>query len=144
VAVSQESLRYVRPSELTFWLPPELDDKRAKIQTVVENIEKDYDELEALYNWNAMDFGVKKRVTSALRRILPQGMANAIIWTANHRTIRHVITMRTDESAEIEIRLVFDRVAQLMKKKYPLIYQDFERTELEDKTGYWHPKYVKV
>ncbi len=144
VAVSQESLRYVRPSEVAFWLPHELEGKRAKIQAVVENIEKDYDELEGLYDWKAMDFSVKKRVTSALRRILPQGMANAIIWTANHRTIRHVITMRTDESAEIEIRLVFDKVAQLMKKKYPLIYQDFERRELEDKTGSWHPKYVKV
>lgn len=144
VAVSQESLRYVRPSELTFWLPPELEEKRSKIQAVVENIEKDYDELEGLYDWNAMDFNVKKRVTSALRRILPQGMANAIIWTANHRTIRHVIAMRTDESAEIEIRLVFDKVAQLMKKKYPLIYQDFQRKELEDKTGSWHPKYPKV
>lgn len=144
VAVSQESLRYVRPSELALWLPPELEEKRARIKAVVENIERDYDELEGLYDWNAMDFSVKKRVTSALRRILPQGMANAIIWTANHRTIRHVITMRTDESAEIEIRLVFDKVAQLMKKKYPLIYQDFGRRELEDKTGSWHPKYLKV
>ncbi len=144
VAVSQESLRYVRPTELALWLPPELQDKRSKIQTVVENIEKDYDELEALYDWKAMDFSVKKRVTSALRRILPQGIANAIIWTANHRTIRHVITMRTDESAEIEIRIVFDKVAQLMKKKYPLIYQDFERTDLKDGTGTWRPKYVKV
>lgn len=144
VAVSQESLRYVRPSELAVWLPPELQDKRAKIQAVVENIEKDYDELEGLYDWNSMDFNVKKRITSALRRILPQGMTNAIIWTANHRTIRHVITMRTEESAEVEIRLVFDKVAEIMKKKYPLIYQDFERSELKDKTGSWHPKYVKV
>jgi thymidylate synthase (FAD) len=144
VAISQESSRYVRPSELAFWLPPDLEEKRAKIHAVVESIEKHYDELEGLYDWNAMDFSVKKQVTSALRRILPQGMANAIIWTANHRTIRHVITMRTDESAEVEIRLVFDKVAQLMKKKYPLIYQDFERKELQDKTGSWHPKYVKV
>ena len=144
VAVSQESLRYVRPSEIALWLPPELEEKRARIKAVVENIEKDYDELEGLYDWKAMDFSVKKRVTSALRRTLPQGMANAMIWTANHRTIRHVITMRTDEAAEVEIRLVFDKVAQLMMMKYPLIYQDFERRELEDKTGSWHPKYVKV
>ncbi len=144
VAISQESLRYVRPSELTLWLPPELEDKREKVQAVVENIEKGYDELEGLYDWSSMDFGVKKRVTSALRRILPQGMANAIIWTANHRTIRHVITMRTEESAEIEIRLVFSKVAEIMKKKYPLIYHDFERTELKDGTESWHPKYIKV
>ncbi len=144
VAVSQESLRYVRPFEIAVWLPPELKDKQGKIQTVVENIEKDYGELENLYDWNSMDFGAKKRVTSALRRVLPQGMANAIIWTANHRTIRHVVTMRTDESAEVEIRLVFDKVARIVKKKYPLIYQDFERIELKDGTGCWHPKYVKV
>ena len=87
---------------------------------------------------------MKKRITSALRRILPDGMATSIIWTANHRTIRHVITMRTAEGAEVEIRYVFDKVARIMKEKFPLIYADFEYTELDDKTRSWRPKYNKV
>jgi len=144
VAISQESLRYVRPKELYLWIPPELKGQQSRVKSVVENIESDYHDLEKLYNWSEMDFGLKKRITSALRRIMPDGMATSIIWTANHRTIRHVLTMRTAEAAEVEIRYVFDKVARLMKERFPMIYEDFEYVELADKTRSWHPRYVKV
>src|SRR6267143_3717455 len=141
---SQESLRYVRPTSLKFWLPPDLEGKSKEIKSIVEDIEKDYRRLESSFEWEKINFDVKKRITSALRRILPDGMSTSIIWTANHRTIRHVITMRTAESAEVEIRLVFDKVARIMKEKFPLIYRDFEYVELDDKTRSWRPKYVKA
>ena len=144
VAISQESLRYVRPTQLRFWLPPELQDKKKEVRAIVEQMEENYKGLEKTYGWDKLNFDVKKKITSALRRLMPDGMATSIVWTANHRTIRHVITMRTAESAEIEIRFVFDIVARLMKEKFPLIYQDFEFTELEDKTRCWRPKYVKA
>ena len=144
VAISQESLRYVRPTNLRFWLPPELQDKKKEVKLVVEQMEENYRGLEKSYGWDKMNFDAKKKITSALRRLMPDGMATSIIWTANHRTIRHVITMRTAEAAEVEIRFVFDKVARMMKEKFPLIYQDLEYTELEDKTRSWHPKYVKA
>lgn len=144
VAISQESLRYVRPTDMGIWIPPDLKERKQKIMSVVERIEADYRTLENSYGWEGLEFSAKKKITSALRRILPQGMATNIIWTANHRTIRHVITMRTSEAAEIEIRLVFDKVAQIMKERFPLIYEDFEPVELEDGTRKWVPKYMKV
>jgi len=144
VAISQESLRYVRPTQLRFWLPPELQDKKKEVKAILEQMEENYKGLEKTYGWDKLNFDVKKKITSALRRLMPDGMATSIVWTANHRTIRHVITMRTAESAEIEIRFVFDRVARMMKEKFPLIYQDFEFTELEDKTRCWRPRYVKA
>jgi thymidylate synthase (FAD) len=144
VAISQESLRYVRPTSLKMWLPPDLQSKSREIKSIVESIESDYHKLESSFDWDKTDFDVKKRITSALRRILPEGMATSVIWTANHRTIRHVITMRTAESAEVEIRFVFDKVARVMKERFPLIYADFEYSELPDKTRSWHPTFVKV
>lgn len=144
IAISQESLRYVRPTSLGFWLPPELRERKNEIKIIVEKLEESYKDLERTYDWNAMNFETKKRVTSALRRVAPDGMATSIIWTANHRTIRHVIAMRTAESAEVEIRYVFDKVALLMKKRFPLIYQDFKSTALPDRTRVWHPKFSKV
>lgn len=144
VAISQESLRYVRPSHIRFWLPPELQDKKKEVKSIVEQMEQNYHDLESSYEWDKMNFDLKKRITSALRRLMPDGMATSIVWSANHRTIRHVITMRTAESAEVEIRFVFDKVARIMKERFPLIYQDFESTELEDKTRSWRPKYNKV
>lgn len=142
-AISQESLRYVRPKYLKLWIPPEME-KDKDFVDMVETIEKGYKNLEQKYDWDKMEFSLKKVLTSALRRILPEGMATNVVWTANHRTIRHVITMRTSPYAEIEIRKVFDDVAKQMKVRYPLLYQDFERTELADGTGSWTPKYVKV
>ena len=144
VAISQESLRYVRPTELKFWLPPELRDRENKVKPMIENMEKEYHTLEQSFDWDKMNFDVKKRATSALRRIIPDGITTSLVWTANHRTLRHVITMRTSEAAEVEIRYVFDKVARILKDKFPLIYQDFEYTELDDKTRSWRPKYLKV
>jgi thymidylate synthase (FAD) len=62
------------------------------------------------------------------------------VWTANVRTLRHVIEMRTDPGAEEELRLVFDLIAQRMKDEAPNLFADFER--LED--GTWKPRYRKV
>ncbi len=140
IAISQESLRYVRPRDIKFWIPDELaDDQRKAMQAAVEQVEAAYRKLEATIPWDKMAMDPKKRTTSALRRILPDGIGTNVIWTANHRTLRWVIEMRTDPAAEVEIRMVFDQVAQICKRDYPYIYQDFVRTELPDGTGSWKP-----
>lgn len=140
IAVSQESLRYVRPRDLKFWIPDELSpDQSSAIQHAVEQMEIEYRRLEKSIPWDAMDMDSKKRLTSAIRRILPDGLATNVIWSANHRTLRWVIEMRTDPSAEVEIRMVFDQIAQICKRDFPNIYQDFTRKELPDGTGSWKP-----
>jgi len=140
VAISQESLRYVRPKELGLWLPEVLSPgQRATMEGFVNQAEKVYKVLEESVDWADVSFDQKKVMTSAFRRILPDGMATNVIWSANLRTLRHVIEMRTDPAAEIEIRIVFDQVAQICKRDYPLVFQDFERKELPDGTGQWKP-----
>ncbi|TLZ51626.1 MAG: FAD-dependent thymidylate synthase [Methanobacteriota archaeon] len=141
VAISQESLRYVRLKEIKMWLPEELSDaqKEAMIQAAKDS-EAAYLKLSESIAWDAMSMDAKKRMTSALRRILPDGLATNMIWSANHRTLRWVIEMRTDPAAEVEIRTVFDRVAEICKEKWPTLYQDFERTSLPDGTGSWKAK----
>src|SRR6058998_2123423 len=139
-AVSQESLRYVRPPEIKFWIPEELhEDQRKAVEKAVEGAERAYRDLEGHIPWSKMTMDSKKRLTSAIRRILPDGLATNVIWTANHRTLRWVIEMRTDPSAEVEIRMVFDQIAEICKRDYPNIYQDFVRKELPDGTGSWKP-----
>jgi thymidylate synthase (FAD) len=144
VAISQESLRYVRPQEIALWVPPDLQNVSREFEEAVHEITKDYHELESKFDWDKMPFEEKKRVTSALRRILPDGIATNMIWTANHRTLRWVIEMRTHPSAEVEIRKVYDQVAEICIHDYPLIYPDFTKTELPDGTFQYTPKYSKV
>lgn len=143
-AMSQESLRYVRPRDISLWIPPDLEAAAQKFSETVEQIEKHYRELESQFDWDKMSFEQKKRVTSALRRILPDGIATNLIWTANHRTIRWVIEMRTDPSAEVEIRKVFGKVAEICVKDYPLLYADFSTKKLTDGTTQYIPKFSKV
>ena len=143
-AISQESLRYVRPREIDLWVPPDVEIASQEFEGVVDEIARRYRSLEEKFDWEKMTFEQKKRVTSALRRILPDGIATNLIWTANHRTLRWVIEMRTDPGAEIEIRKVFGKVAEICIKDYPLLYADFTRKELPDGTYQYLPKFSKV
>ena len=76
----------------------------------------------------------------AQSRIAPIGLSTDIIWTANARTLRHVIEMRTAPGAEEELRLIFDQVAQIMQREAPGLFQDFARAD----DGSWVPEFHKV
>ncbi|HEY3960153.1 MAG TPA: FAD-dependent thymidylate synthase, partial [Solirubrobacteraceae bacterium] len=113
-AFSQESLRYVRLADIGFRVPPALEPVREQVLQIVEQLEEFQVSAAAELGIDAegVPFHVKKEVTSALRRLAPIGLSTDIVWTANARTLRHVIEMRTAEGAEEELRLVFDEIAR--------------------------------
>ncbi|MCA1689318.1 MAG: FAD-dependent thymidylate synthase [Actinobacteria bacterium] len=141
-AFSQESLRYVRLTDIGFRVPPALEPVRDQVLSIVEALEEfQRTAADALgIDAEGVPFHVKKEATSALRRLAPIGLSTDIVWTANLRTLRHVIEMRTAEGAEEELRIVFDLVARVMKTEAPLIFGDFAR----DDTGSWVPAHRKV
>jgi thymidylate synthase (FAD) len=141
-AFSQESLRYVRLTDLGFRVPPALQALRPHVLAVVEQLEElQRAGAKALgLDGEGVPFAVRKEVTSALRRLAPIGLSTDIVWTANARTIRHVIELRTAAGAEEEMRLVFDRIAGLMRAEAPLLFADFERGA----DGAWTPRHRKV
>jgi len=141
-AFSQESLRYVRLTDIGFRVPPALEPVREQVLSIVEQLEEFQvsaaDELGI--DAEGVPFHVKKEVTSALRRLAPIGLSTDILWTANIRTLRHVIEMRTAPGAEEELRLVFDQVARVMQAEAPNLFQDFARQD----DGSWVPEHSKV
>jgi thymidylate synthase (FAD) len=141
-AFSQESLRYVRLTDIGFRVPPALEPLREQVVSIVEQLEEfQVSAADALgVDDEGVPFHVKKEVTSALRRLAPIGLSTDIIWTANVRTLRHVIEMRTAPGAEEELRLVFDMIARLMQAEAPGLFQDFERQD----DGSWVPEFRKV
>jgi thymidylate synthase (FAD) len=141
-AFSQESLRYVRLTDIGFRVPPALEPVREQVLSIVERLEEFQVSAakELGIDEEGVPFHVKKEVTSALRRLAPTGLSTDILWTANARTLRHVIEMRTAEGAEEELRLVFDKVARLMQAEAPGLFQDFSRQD----DGSWVPEYRKV
>jgi len=158
VAISQESLRYVRLDALRMWLPPEI----ASDPEVVEKGMELVGAMEQFQLWLAEHYEIdkakgraafarKKKLTSAFRRFAPIGLATSIGWSANVRTLRHVFEMRTARSAEVEIRVVFHEVVQLMKKRYPNFFGDYEPDYDTEENGYpelglaeWSTKNRKV
>ena len=141
-AYSQESLRYVRLTEIGFRVPAALEPVRTRVLEIVETLEEfQRDAAKALdLDSDGVPFAVKKEATSALRRLAPIGISTDIVATMNVRTLRHVIAMRTDPGAEEEIRVVFDQVARLCISEAPALFQDFARRA----DGAWIPEYQKV
>jgi thymidylate synthase (FAD) len=141
-AFSQESLRYVRLTDIGFRVPEALEPVREQVLAIVEKLEEF--QLSAAnelgIDEQGVPFHVKKEVTSALRRLAPLGLSTDIIWTANARTLRHVIEMRTAAGAEEELRFVFDKIARMMQSVAPGLFQDFARAD----DGSWVPEHRKV
>ena len=139
-AMSQESLRYVRLTDLD-WYAPICIQENAAAMTIFEktmdglsNLQKDLSELYELDTTN--DFNFKKQVTSAMRRIAPIGLATNIGWSCNMRTLRHVIEMRTDPGSEEEIRLVFSKVADIAIERWPNLFADYEVNIIDNLPSY--------
>src|SRR6185437_10933788 len=137
-AVSQESLRFVRLDDIPVWFPDWAREDAALL-----------DQMEEFQRWMAGHFGLdedgvafheKKHKTSFMRRLAPDGVATGIVWTANIRTLRHTIEARTDPGAEEEIRLVFGKIAGLMRAEAPALFKDYEVTS----DGAWVPQWRKV
>jgi thymidylate synthase (FAD) len=144
VAISQESLRFVRLSDIPFWFPgwAQGDEELMKRATALLG------QMEEFQDWMAGHFGLdteglkfeeKKHKTSFMRRFAPDGVATGLLWSANIRTLRHTIEARTDKGAEEEIRLVFGQIAEIMRQEAPAVFGDYT---VED--GAWIPRWRKV
>jgi thymidylate synthase (FAD) len=145
--MSQESLRYVRLTDIPFWLPPEIQDDewaREKFTEWVGLMEGWQRELAEHFEIDAMkDFDRKKKLTSTFRRVAPLGLATGIVVTFNIRSLRWIIEQRTSRHAEHEIRLVFSRVMDIAAVEWPYLFRDFT-VESVDGVNEWSPQYSKV
>lgn len=136
-AISQESLRFVRLDDLGFWAPTVIRENEQFMEICcrtfaeLEKLQLELAKTLDLDNPNKK-FKEKKIITSAMRRIAPLGLATAIGWSANIRTIRATLEVRTDPGAEEEIRVVFGQVGYLMLEKYPNLFADYEIEIVED------------
>ncbi|MBS3757190.1 MAG: FAD-dependent thymidylate synthase [Desulfobacterales bacterium] len=145
MAYSQESLRYVRLDDLSFWVPeaarnnPKAKEKFDAVIDFLENTQKELAEIFGIHD--SPDFTEKKHLTSMFRRLAPIGLGTSILVTGNLRSWRHIIAMRTSPAAEEEIRIVAGQIAEICKQAYPNIFQDME---FEVASGTWRFGHSKV
>lgn len=126
-AFSQTSGRYVRSDKLDLVIDPILEPAYDLIEEGRAYLENLYGRVSERMKINDVkDFSIKKKITSAMRRIMPNGQANEIGFSVNLRTLRHTIEQRTSPHAEWEIRVIFNQVYDLIKAKYPAIFFDVD------------------
>lgn len=147
-AFSQESLRYVRLEDLGLWLPPEVENDPV-MKEIFEAEFKTLGELQLkmaklLKLDETKNFHYKKVMTSAMRRVAPDGLATTIGVSMNFRALRHLAEMRTSNGAETEIRLVFNKVMDIASVRWPNLLQDFEKVMGGNNLYEWKPKFSKI
>ncbi|MBI2046399.1 MAG: FAD-dependent thymidylate synthase [Parcubacteria group bacterium] len=156
VGISERSMRYVRYTDIRFWMPECFREKSDDTEDVVCKKKQSRDLLTAQFVsqermmasfsdiWKeelapTSTFHAKKVLTSAFRRGIGMGVATGGVWTLNLRALRHVIALRTDASAEEEIVHVFKKIGKIMIAQVPELFGDFKEVN-----GAFVPEYWKV
>lgn len=130
-AYSQVSGRYVRADHIDMYIPSDIQanpEARAVFVKAAGQMEENLIELAQIYDIDNMksveQFSLKKILTSAFRRLVGNGQANHIVATYNHRSLRHIIELRTSSHAEEEIRLTFWKIFEQLRIRFPAFYGD--------------------
>lgn len=143
---SQTSGRFVRLDEIHFFMPDAFDAEKneaitaemaaeinSEAMALLEHMEFFQKRVASITGIDDMDFHQKKVLTSAMRRLAPYGIRTHIMFSANHRALRHIIDVRNAFSVEEEPNRIFSEVGEIMVERYPALYQDAER----DADGFW-------
>lgn len=135
-AFSQTSGRYCRLDEIDLVFDPILDPVKEDVRQLLKYVEEMYEHMVHKIGLDTEpNFERKKLLTSALRRIAPNGQSNQMGFSLNLRTLRHTIMLRTARTSEWEIRNIFAQIYRSMKAKYPLFFhgakEGFVNGELE-------------
>lgn len=123
-AFSQTSGRYCTVEDAMLVLPEELEEAgiAGEMRILLNQIKRHVTKWRTKLNLDdEKDFNRKKRLTSALRRIMPNGATNEIGWSVNIRSLRHILTMRSARHAEWEMRAVMHDVGTIIEERIPLL-----------------------
>lgn len=155
MAISEGSMRYIRYSDIPFWMPtsliveesdsPKLIGQKLASQEIFKDVfsymETNYKKLEAIWelDTSSLPFSYKKKLTSLFRRIIGMGVATGGVWTGNIRALRHICELRSDPHVEEEMILVVSMILNILLEYESNLFGDFSFEE-----GYWKPQYSKV
>lgn len=134
-AFSQTSGRYVAIDDIDFIADPLLVEDEECKKAIEEHLVATENLAKLLRSKLIKDgdnFAKKKKVTSAIRRIAPNGQSNEIGWSANIRSLRHLVVLRTNRHAEWEIRKVFNDTFNLINNKFPTLFYGLKVVDTED------------
>ena len=140
--VSQLSQRYVDESTADFIEPAIIaadPDLHATWQAAIETAHESYkalvEKLSAKVQAEHPDLGRTARMKmarEAARSVLPNATETKLMFSANARALRWIITLRGGEGAEPEIRRFAVKLARVMREEAPVLFGDIEIVTLPD------------
>lgn len=113
---SQRSQRYVRETEPSYIVPPEVQVSSAATEAYSSAMESAWKAYAAL-----LKAGLKPEIA---RYVLPNACYTDIVCTWNFRELRHIIKLRTSPRALPEIRDVAEALRTIMKREAPQVFED--------------------
>lgn len=142
ISVSHDS--YVALSEM---LMTELKEE-AYAKYVVETKDSDV-EVDPISVWwaylpQSQKTTLRKEARQAARSVLPNATETKIFVTANARALRHFIELRASRHADAEIRMLANKLHELLVKEAPNLFSDYEEEWLGDDTAELTTKRRKV
>lgn len=151
-AYSQESQRYVDAKDLRFVLPPLLANHVAGMTPEEMDADEELTEFreacaESLAHYTSLqtkfearlkrmqDAGAdikaitsaKKRANEAARSVLPNAAETRLLFTTNLRALRHILLLRGDEAADLEIRRLSVACIAHSKEYAPHFFADVQK-----------------
>jgi len=86
----------------------------------------------------------RKYARQAARSVLPNATETKIFFTANARSLRHIIEQRCSKHAEPEIRVLFGKVWEILVAEAPNLFGDYRKAPLPDGTFELTTEFRKV
>lgn len=117
---NEESLRYC-VAEREFFIPEGLDDSLEWAWR--QNNERQFSAYEM-----AVKAGMPKEIA---RSLLPLGVYTRFYWTVNGRSLMNFLKLRTDPSAQKEIRDYAEAILEMVKEVAPVSFSTFEALVLK-------------
>ncbi|MEO7000256.1 MAG: FAD-dependent thymidylate synthase [Ktedonobacterales bacterium] len=154
VAYSQRSQRYVDESAANYVEPaviaadPELHAHWLKtveqahqayselVEMLAARVQRDHPDLPRTQR--------RKMAREAARSVLPNAAETKLLFSANARELRWIITLRGGEGAEPEIRRLAVKFARIMREEAPNLFGDIEIVTLADGTEGTQVGHLKV
>ena len=148
---SQLSQRYVDESNAEYVVPSCIKEDPELYDMWLESVSQSHQCYVKLSNLLAEKFKNvenktlrRKMARQAARSILPNATETKIFVTANVRSLRHFIEMRCNEHADDEIRLVAQKILELLQEASPNLFGDYDLVDLGNNTKIARTDFSKI
>jgi len=142
---SELSQRYVDSSDVAFIVPPAIQElaktDEEAYRAWVEHCERSrqlYEELTGklseMYGDIESKLERRKKARQAARSVLPNATETRIVVSMNARAVRHLIELRANPAADVEIRALAVKVYRILQDKAPLFAHGLGIVRLPDGT----------